>query len=116
MAVVVFAELVPDDVAVAEPAIRAVSLARNIGLENTPSNVWPARSLPRAEAWSSPSRVSRDVRGARVLARDGPLGLAVSDEPDRHALLLCQAATAVKRSVGRSIDVMVLNTTLVCAA
>jgi hypothetical protein len=31
----------------------------------------------------------------------------------RHALLLCQAAAAVKRSAGRLIDVIVLNTTLV---
>ena len=30
-----------------------------------------------------------------------------------HELLLCQAATAVKRSVGWFMDIMVLNTTLV---
>jgi hypothetical protein len=30
-----------------------------------------------------------------------------------HALLLCQAAGAVKRSAGSVVDVIVLNTTLV---
>src|SRR5215211_1598032 len=53
-------------------------------------------------------RRDRDHEGskARSSARSQHPALA-------HALLLCQAAAAVKRSVGWFIDVIVLNTTLV---
>ena len=62
-------------------------------------------------------RIEGDVRELELAE---PLWLGkekLNDHADRPPLgpelLLCQAATAVKRSVGWSIDVNVLNTTLV---
>jgi hypothetical protein len=63
----------------------------------------PERRRALMATWSSIERAKRSI----LVNDDG------TDPAVCHALLLCQAATAVKRPVGRSIDVMVLNTTLV---